>query len=126
MRSEDSAVSTNAESGRGRSKKVIEGAGRESRGRSGLSSVAGCNFNSNFGKIMAMPLHVELRGTLRKWDRGSTTASVYITHPRTEGAVGEGSLNKDIVLTEALWMRGPGSDRGIDRRECSLLSTQSS
>lgn len=71
------------------------------------------------GKIMAMPLHVELRGTLRKRGKGSTTASVYITHPRREGAVGKGSLNKDIVLTEALWMRGRGSDRGIDRRECS-------
>lgn len=68
---------------------------------------------------MAMPLHFELHGILRKWSSGSITASVYITHPRREGVVGKGSLNKDIVLMEALWMRGRGSDGVIDRRECS-------
>lgn len=84
----------------------MEGAGRESRGRTGVSRVAGCNFNSNFGKIMAMTLHLALRGILRKWSSGSLTASVYVTHSRREGVVGKGSLNKDIVLMEASWMRG--------------------
>lgn len=68
---------------------------------------------------MATPLHLELYGSLRKWGSGRITASVYRTHPRREGVVGKWSLNKDIVQMEALWMRGRGRDRGIDRRECS-------